>query len=240
MTTLLTDPRPKLPLRVRITEKFRDTVQGEGPSTGRRAAFIRCSGCNLACGWCDTPETWDSRRFNLAAESSWWAVDDLIAWALEGTEPILVITGGEPLLQPGVVPLAERLIEAGRTVEFETNGTLAPPQRLVEAGVHWNVSPKLSGARVAKERRIVPETLRAFAALERARFKFAVTALEELDEIEALEAEFGLDPVWVMPEGTNREAVRAGLQELAQPVIDRGWNLSGRLHIEIWGNRRGK
>ncbi|MEV7775929.1 7-carboxy-7-deazaguanine synthase QueE [Kitasatospora sp. NPDC086791] len=240
MTTLRTDPHPKRPPRLRITEMFRDTVQGEGPSTGRRAAFIRCCGCNLTCGWCDTPETWDSSRFDLAAESSWWAVDDLAEWALEGTEPIIVITGGEPLLQPGVVPLAERLVEDGREVEFETNGTLAPPRRLVDAGVYWNVSPKLSGAHVAKERRIVPETLRAFAALERARFKFAVTALTELDEIAALETEFGLDPVWVMPEGTTREAVRTGLQKLAQPVIARGWNLGTRLHIEIWGNRRGK
>ncbi|MFF0413424.1 6-carboxytetrahydropterin synthase [Kitasatospora sp. NPDC004745] len=97
--------RPKLPPRLRITEKFRNTVQGEGPSTGRRAAFVRCC-CNLTCGWCDTPETWDTRRFNLTTESSWWAVEDLAAWALEGTEPIIVITGGEPLLQPGVVPLA--------------------------------------------------------------------------------------------------------------------------------------
>ncbi|MFJ1708730.1 7-carboxy-7-deazaguanine synthase QueE [Kitasatospora sp. NPDC088346] len=227
-------------LRLRIAEMFRNTVQGEGPSTGQRAAFIRLCGCNLDCGWCDTPFTWDARRYDLSAESQWWSVNSLVAWALEGTEPIIVITGGEPLLQPGVVPLALQLLAAGRRVEFETNGTIAPPLPLAGAGIQWNVSPKLSGSGVVEDRRIVPAALEAFAALGTAVFKFAVSSPEELAEISELEARFGLTPVWVMPVATTRETVQAGLRLLADPVVARGWHLGTRLHITIWDTDRGR
>jgi organic radical activating enzyme len=226
--------------RLKVADLFRDTVQGEGPSIGRRAAFIRMSGCNLTCSWCDTPYTWDTTRYDLGRESSWRTVDDLVAWALEGSEPLVVLTGGEPLLQSASGELAERLCAAGRSVEFETNGTRTPPKELVEAGVYWNVSPKLSASGVPKDRRIVPDVLRAFTALDTARFKFVVSSPEELDEIATLQAEFGMAAIWVMPEGTTPEAVRSGLRALAEPAIARGWNLSARLHIELWGDRRGR
>ncbi|MEV3925901.1 7-carboxy-7-deazaguanine synthase QueE [Actinomadura coerulea] len=230
---------PTLP----VTEKFAGTFQGEGPSTGVSAMFIRLTGCNETCRGCDTPYTWDARRFNLRLESHRETVEQLLAWALERPEPLVVITGGEPLLHRNVVPLAVSLRAAGKEVEFETNGTLAPPQALVDAGVRFNVSPKLSvfGAGMSQAKRIVPTALRAFQESGRARFKFVIQdPAIELDEVSALQETYGLGPIWVMPEGTTPEAVLTGMRTLAGPVSERGWHLSTRLHVLIWGDERGR
>ncbi|MEU2874032.1 7-carboxy-7-deazaguanine synthase QueE [Streptomyces olivoreticuli] len=131
-----------------VAETFADTVQGEGPSTGAPAAFIRLSRCNLTClPWCDTPYTWDTSRFDLAKESRRTSVAEVLAWALSRPEKLIVISGGEPLMQQhAVVPLAQALADVGRRVEIETNGTYRPAGALIEAGVHFNVSPKLANS----------------------------------------------------------------------------------------------
>jgi organic radical activating enzyme len=238
---------------VKVAETFADTVQGEGPSTGHPAAFIRFSGCNLTCGrgpdtgpsgkapWnCDTPYTWDTTRFDLTEESRREEVEDLVAWALARPEELIVITGGEPLLQAAVVPLVQLLRQGGKRVEIETNGTIAPAAELVAAGADFNVSPKLSNSGVAEDKRIVPEALRAFAASGQSRFKFVVQDVADLDEIGGLEREYGLAPIWVMPEGTTQEVVLAGMRAVVDKVVARGWRLGTRLHVFLWGDERGK
>lgn len=227
---------------VRVAETFADTVQGEGTSTGVPAAFIRFSLCNLACRDCDTPYTWDASRFDLRAESSWRTVDALVDWALGRPEKLVVVTGGEPLLQPGLLPLVQELAAAGREVEIETNGTVVPVPELVSSGAWFNVSPKLSGFGdgMPEERRIVPAALRAFVAGGRARWKFVVRGAGELAEIAALEAAYGLSPISVMPEGTTVEAVLDGMRDLVKPVAERGWRLGTRLHVLLWGDVRGR
>ncbi|MFI7104144.1 7-carboxy-7-deazaguanine synthase QueE [Streptomyces sp. NPDC050161] len=226
-----------------VTEKFAGTFQGEGPSTGVGAMFVRFAGCNESCRGCDTPYTWDASRFDLRRESRREVVGELLAWALGRPEKLVVLTGGEPLLHRHVVPLTLGLRAAGKDVEFETNGTLVPPRELVDAGVRFNVSPKLSvfGAGMPHGKRIVPAALRAFQESGLARFKFVVKDPSvELAEISALETAYGLDPVWVMPEGTTADAVLAGMRALAGPVSERGWHLSTRLHVLIWGDERGR
>ena len=130
----------------------------------------------------------------------------------------------------------------GRRVEIETNGTIAPLPELAEIVDQFNVSPKLSrfGAGMPASRRIKPEALRAFAATGRAVFKFVVTDVAELDEIDALAAGYGLAPVWVMPEGTDAAVVTTRLRALADPAIRRGYHLSTRLHLVLWGDQRGR
>jgi organic radical activating enzyme len=151
------------------------------------------------------------------------------------------VTGGEPLLQEaGLLELAGRLAAAGRVVEVETNGTIPPSPALVEAVSRFNVSPKLSGSGLLASRRLDAAALRAFAACGKAVFKFVVTAAVELDEIARLEDDFGLDPVWVMPQGATSAAVLAGLRDLADQALTRGWNLSPRLHVLLWENSRGR
>ncbi|KUO04811.1 7-carboxy-7-deazaguanine synthase QueE [Streptomyces caeruleatus] len=227
---------------LRIAETFADTVQGEGPSTGTPALFIRFMLCNLICRGCDTPYTWDSSRFDLRAESKWRSIDDLLGWVLGRPEKLVVITGGEPLLQPELLTLVQELRAAGRDVEIETNGTIPPAKELVDAGPWFNASPKLSGfgSGMPQSRRIVPDALRALAASGRTRWKFVVTDPCELDEIAGLEATYGLAPISVMPEGTTPEAVLDGMRTLVEPVAGRGWRLGTRLHVLLWGDERGR
>lgn len=92
---------------------------------------------------------------------------------------------------------------------------------------------------MAAERRLRPAVLRAFSATGRAVFKFVVRSPAELDEVATVVGRCGAAPVWVMPEGTDEATVLARLQELAPHVVARGWNLTPRLHVLVWGDRRG-
>lgn len=220
-----------------VAEVFGPTWQGEGPSTGRTASFVRLGRCNLACTWCDTPYTWDWERFDPAVELRERAVDDIVA-ELDAFGPVelLVVTGGEPLLQQRrLPPLLSAARERGLRVEIETAGTLAPTPELVGLVDGFNVSPKLANSGNPLERRHQPEVLRALEATGKAVFKFVVRDETELDEV----AGFGVSPVWVMPEGTDAETLTERMRALAPAVLARGWNLSPRLHVHLWGDRRG-
>jgi organic radical activating enzyme len=222
-----------------VAETF-TSFQGEGPSAGRPAAFIRLSRCNLACSFCDTPYTWDWTRFHPGTEATWERTDDLTAWALQQNGRI-VITGGEPLIQQErLVPLAARIAQSGREVEVETNGTITPLPDLVKVVTQFNVSPKLSRSAVPESRRIIPDALRVFADSGRAAFKFVICDISELDEVVTLESRLGLAPVWVMPQGTNEQTVVNGMRAIADVALERGWSLSSRLQVLLWGDERGR
>ena len=218
-----------------VSEVFGPTLQGEGPSVGRRAGFVRLGRCNLACSWCDTAYTWDWSRFDPAEELHHMTAAEVAAAVDVMDVPMVVITGGEPLLQQSGLS-ALLLTWSGRyRVEVETAGTIAPRPDVVGLVDQFNVSPKLGNSGNALERRYKPEVLRAFQETGKAVFKFVVAGPHELDEVAA----FGVEPVWVMPEGTTAERVRTGLAALADAVIERGWNLTTRLHVEVWGDKRG-
>lgn len=205
--------------------------------------FIRLSRCNLACPACDTPYTWDWSRFDPTAEASRISVDELVGWAVASSTELVVITGGEPLLQQtALVGLVRALTDAGRRVEIETNGTRVPSPELIEAVAQFTVSPKLSafGAGMGEARRIEPAALRGFVCCGKSVFKFVITTSADLAEVTEMEQRFGLSPVWVMPEGTTREAVLSGMSWLAEEALTRGWHLSGRLHVLLWGDERGR
>jgi 7-cyano-7-deazaguanosine (preQ0) biosynthesis protein QueE len=226
---------------LRVAEMFGPTFQGEGPASGQRALFVRLSGCPLACRWCDTPYTWDRSRFDLAAHSRPVGIGEVLAWARGHPCELVVLTGGEPLAQQhGLAELARALTGEGRRVEVETSGSIRPRTELLGTVHRFVVSPKLANSGLPEDRRIRPEALHAFAASGRAVFKFVACDEEDLDEIALLADAHGLAPVWVMPEGTTEEQVRARLRALAEPVLARGWHLSNRLHIVLWGDERGR
>ncbi|MBC8091699.1 MAG: 7-carboxy-7-deazaguanine synthase QueE [Pseudonocardia sp.] len=214
-----------------IAERF-VSVQGEGPLAGQRCAFVRLSRCNLDCAWCDTPYTWDWSRFDPSRAASRASVDDLAAWVTGSGVDLLVVTGGEPLLQQGTLSsLLDRLPGSVR-VQVETNGTRAPVAALVDRVDLWVVSPKLANSGVPLRRRVIPGSLEALRRTGRAAFKFVVCDVEaDVGEIAALVDAHDLRPVWVMPEGTTVAGVLAGTAALLGPASDRGWNLSTRLHV---------
>lgn len=239
MTTTLTTLREAL----LITETFGPTFQGEGPSSGQPAIFIRTSRCNLTCGWCDEPRTWDHSRFVLAEHTTRRSVASLAEWALSHDTELVVITGGEPLIQQRkLLPLVATLLDAGRRVEFETNGSIAPLPDLRSDRVQFNVSPKLASSGVDADQRIVPDALSALAQANSV-YKFVITSEHreaDLAEADQLADTYGLRRVWLMPEGTTRDAVSAGLHALAEPALKRGWGLTTRLHVELWENEHGR
>ncbi|HSH61162.1 MAG TPA: 7-carboxy-7-deazaguanine synthase QueE [Acidimicrobiales bacterium] len=223
-----------------ISEVFGPTLQGEGPSAGRPAGFVRLGRCNLACDWCDTKYTWDWDNYDPQQELR----TEKVATILEQLDAMgvgmVVVTGGEPLLQQrNLPPLLQEAKARGWRIEVETSGTISPllDPDLVD---QYNVSPKLANSGNRQSRPYRPDVLRSFQASGRAVFKFVARAPSDLLEVESMVAQCGLDPVYVMPEGTDAQTVTVRMQELAGPVLTRGWVLTPRLHILLWGDERGR
>ncbi|MDO8671702.1 MAG: 7-carboxy-7-deazaguanine synthase QueE [Dehalococcoidia bacterium] len=217
------------------------SIQGEGQSLGKPAVFLRLHLCNLHCDWCDSRFTWDRSLGLSDDEPERWSVEQ--AWAMVGQYParILVITGGEPLLQAQGIDRLLNLIPVDWQVEIETNGTIAPTERMIERGVQFNVSPKLANSGNEKARRYRPEVLVHFSRLPGATFKFVVSAGTDLNEVGEIVAGCGLadGSVIVMPEGkTQRDIARHG-RAAAALCREKGWRLLPRLQVMLWGQRRG-
>jgi len=219
------------------------SIQGEGPSAWRPSVFVRLSRCNLACVWCDTAYTWRfsgpdafERKANQVVQSVAETAERILA--LRGDR--LVVTGGEPLLQ---APALARLLALlpGMHVEIETNGTVAPPPALDGLVHQYNVSPKLTHSGNPAALALVPERLSAFAADSRTFFKFVVASEADLAEVAELQHRYAIpsERLFVMPEGTDSATLRSRSAWLAQACLDRGWRLSDRLHIHLYGDTRG-
>jgi 7-cyano-7-deazaguanosine (preQ0) biosynthesis protein QueE len=223
-----------------VSEVFGPTFQGEGPSLGQRAAFVRLGRCNLACSWCDTPYTWRWEDHDPDVELRSVATGQVLADVMAMRTGLLVVTGGEPLLQQHALPgLLEGARALGMQVEVETAGTIIPAPDVDRLVNRWNVSPKLASSGNPVERRHKPEALRAFQATGRASFKFVVADAAELEEVAQIVDEHLLTDVWIMPEGTDAAAITDRMRALAAPVLERGWNLTTRLHVLVWGDQRG-
>jgi 7-carboxy-7-deazaguanine synthase len=226
-----------------VNEIFGPTFQGEGPFAGQCAMFVRLFGCSLACSWCDTAWTWDATRFDLAAERHPMTVEDVLGRLRACRPGLVVVTGGEPLLQQeALVTLAGGIHAAGaaRQVQVETSGTIPPRPALSAAVTSFCVSPKLANSGQRHHQRIRPAVLREFAATGKAVFKFVARGLADLEEIAEITAGCELAPVWVMPEGTDSVTVLARMRDLAGPVAARGWNLTPRLQVLLWEDQRGR
>ncbi|MFC8717979.1 7-carboxy-7-deazaguanine synthase QueE [Kitasatospora sp. NPDC057198] len=235
------------PASLPVAEVFGPTIQGEGPSAGQNALFLRLGACNLSCTWCDTPYTWDGKRFDLRQEIRRVPVVDLAETTAKHPHALIVITGGEPLLHQSTDAwrsLMAVLRYTTRRVEIETNGTLAPkPVSLGVPRLVFNVSPKLANSGMPEDRRIKPEALEAFADLaakDRARFKFVAANSDDLEEIATLTDRFRIPPhaTWVMPEGVTPEQTIAAGRALAEDVIRRNWHLTLRQHVLLWPGER--
>lgn len=225
------------PRHYNINEIFGPTIQGEGPHMGQRVGFVRVAGCNLSCSWCDTPYSWDWERFDRAAESHPMTVEEIADQVKKARVERIVLTGGEPMMQQRLIPA---LYEAtGCLIDVETNGTRVPLEGLEDAVDLFNVSPKLSHAQDPAERRIVDKAMDAYAALAKrgkAIFKFVAEKPEDLEEIRSILDRYSIpdSAVWIMPEGMTIEQHLRHLQEIADAVVDAGFNLTTRIHVLAW------
>lgn len=226
------------------------TLQGEGVTAGEPSVFLRLQYCNLACGessgWkCDTWYTWDKRRkeywtepsdmgFSKVAETMESAWDG--AFDIEGPKRA-VITGGEPLLQQQkIIKLREEL--PGWEVEIETNGTIVPAPELSDC--QFNCSPKLANSGNSKKRRYNPLALRAINALPNSWFKFVVSDVEDLEEIDEIvrDCELDKEKVLIMPEGQTADVVEEHAQMIRDAVDERDWKITMRNQLIWYGERR--
>lgn len=237
-------------MSLRVSEFF-TSVQGEGMWVGVPSTFVRLSGCNLRCVWCDTPYA------SWAPEGPVMEVDEIVTEILKGGADHVVVTGGEPMLFEETVTLTQKLKEAGKVITIETAGTVIRP---VVADL-MSISPKLAhstpsgpNARPGYELptswierherdRLQPEVInQLLEAYTNVQLKFVVASEEDLFEIESLLTM--LHPranqcVVLMPEGTSAERVQSTAKWLVPHCIARNWRLSPRFHIDLFGDKRG-
>ena len=229
---------------MRIAEIF-FSVQGEGMLTGVPSVFVRTSGCNLRCAWCDT------KYASWKPEGEEMEVEAVVAEVLRHPARHVVLTGGEPMIAKGIHTLAGQLRAAGKHITIETAGTIAPDGIACDLA---SLSPKLANStptagidpawQEKHERlRLQPEVIRQWLGGYEFQLKFVVRDEGDLPEIETLLAEIALpippDRILFMPEGITIDALRQR-QELVVDLCKRkGYRYCPRLHIELFGNKRG-
>ena len=223
---------------MRIAEIFY-SVQGEGTLVGVPSVFVRVSGCNLRCSWCDTPYTsWNP-------EGDEWTNGAIVTEVAKYPARHVVITGGEPMLFAPVVELSRQLKDRGLHVTFETAGTVYQP---VSCDL-MSISPKLANS-TPKESpfaarhenlRYQPDVLKQLINEFEYQLKFVVSSKEDVIEIRAIANAIHapVDRVLLMPEGTSPERVRERGQWIAEICKQEGFRYSPRLHVDLWGDKRG-
>jgi len=219
------------------------SIQGEGVHAGTPSVFLRTFYCNLTCTWCDTMYTWLNQRearahIDYVPMKPEQIFQQLMAFKCKH----LVLTGGEPLLhQKALSSLTSRLGHAGFFIEAETNGTVTPVDEFLETVDCFNVSPKTSNSLVRESVRTRPSSLMAFVRSGKAWFKFVVTEPGDLMEIEKLISAHQIprERVLLMPEGTDPIVIAERSRWLVEICKDKGFRLGPRLHISLFGNRRG-
>jgi organic radical activating enzyme len=221
-----------LALPGRLSEVFY-SIQGEGATAGLPAVFVRLQGCTVGCTWCDTKYSWDPEAGRATD------LDALLEEASGFPCRRVVITGGEPLESSLFVPLVRALGSRDFAIEVETSGTLPPPTELDRA-IQWNVSLKLAGSGVDEAKRIRPEAIRGFLSRE-VWWKFVVTDDGDLGEVLRLAERFALPRgrVLLQPEAVRREDLLERSPWVVEACKRHGFRFSPRLHVLLWGAKRG-
>ncbi|MFN8707429.1 MAG: 7-carboxy-7-deazaguanine synthase QueE [Planctomyces sp.] len=222
-----------------IAETF-ESVQGEGPWAGTPSLFLRTSGCNLRCWFCDTPYT------SWAPEGTQWSLDELTERVGASPASHVVVTGGEPMLPEDIVQLTRRIRSLDRTITIETAGTI---DREVECDL-MSISPKMKNSvpndpawrdRHNRERH-QPNVIRSLVNRYSAILKFVVDQTEDIAEIKEYLLEFPEIPpdrIWLMPQARTREQLSEKSDWVSRSAEENGFRYSSRLHIERFGNQRG-
>ncbi len=227
---------------MKIAEVFH-SIQGEGLLAGIPSVFVRTSGCNLRCWFCDTPySSWEPEGEKLDPA-------EILQQVLDIDCKHVVITGGEPMLWPSLVELVDGLRRAGRHVTVETAGTLDVPLVCDLA----SISPKLASstptsqengrfALMHEQARWRPEVIAKLMDRQPYQLKFVAHQLSDLAEIESMLTQLPPiqpDRILLMPQGTTPSELSSRASWVANACLQRGWRYAPRLHIDLYGNTRG-
>jgi organic radical activating enzyme len=250
---------------MKISQIFGPTIQGEGAAAGRHCVFVRTYNCNLSCTWCDTAYTWADTperaaktqsgiqydRYDPAYGLKEMDLDTVLKkidelWNYKEYPTIVVISGGEPMIQQvDLTHLGRALRNWSNEIHIETAGTIAPTYEFDRVVTQYNVSPKLESSGNRKEMRYRPEVLRLLNGTGKAWFKFVVTPETlgpDFDEIDLIvnDCHIPRRRVMIMPEGSKTEKNIATAQLFADRAICRGYGVTFRSHVLLWGDDKDK
>ncbi len=226
---------------MKVSELFY-SIQGEGPNTGTPAVFLRLALCNLTCEWCDTKYTWDWKNYDYHKEVREMSVEQVEEQLLKHDSKHLVLTGGEPMLQQkALLPLLRSLKRKRFHIEVETNGTIIPTDKTLELVDQWNVSPKLENSKNPQGLRERPECYGFFNSLPNSYFKYVIQNPGDLNEVLQLAEKYRIPStkIILMPEARTRDQLAERSSWLTELCRHHGYSFSTRLHIGLWGNKRG-
>lgn len=221
------------------------SLQGEGELSGVPSVFVRTSGCNLRCNWCDTMYTsWDPVGIEMS-------LDEILARVDSFSAQHCVLTGGEPMLANGIHALASALRERGKHITIETAGTIKPEGIACDLA---SLSPKLSNSspdqRLPDSWRLKHDKLRWQLSVIQQwiehypyQLKFVISSAGDVDEMASLldDLKVRIPPakILLMPEGTSSETLRKREEALTEICLRHGYRYCNRLHIQLFGNKRG-
>ncbi|WP_458206454.1 7-carboxy-7-deazaguanine synthase QueE [Haladaptatus sp. NG-SE-30] len=238
---------PTLP----INELFY-SLQGEGTLAGVPSVFVRTSGCNLRCWFCDSYHTsWEPTHAQMTLSEILAEVDSYDA-------NHVVVTGGEPLVHDETVILLDQLAEMGYHTTVETNGTIFRDAAIDLA----SISPKLASSTPTAEndpkgdgewadrheaRRIDIDALAALVDTYETQLKFVVTDDSDVNEVETLvssvrdatDTTIDDTDVLLMPEGATRERLDETREQVAELAMEHGYRYTPRLHVDLWNDAPG-
>lgn len=230
---------------MKISELF-FSIQGEGELTGIPSVFVRTSGCNLRCRWCDTKySSWTPEGENVD-------IEELVEKVCSYPARHVVITGGEPMIAKDIKEFVDLLKQSGKHITIETAGTIAPNGIQCDLA---SISPKLSDSTPEKgeiseewiERhnstRIDYNILNDWIDSYEFQLKFVVSRREEINEvkciIDKIESDILPEKVLLMPEGTDSETIHSRYDMLVDLCKENGFRMCNRLHLDLFGNTRG-
>ena len=228
---------------MRIAEIFH-SIQGEGLLAGVPSVFVRTSGCNLRCHWCDTPYA------SWKPEGPEMAVEEILQKVAEWNCPHVVLTGGEPMIAPDLPALAAGLKKAGKHITIETAATVSPGGIACDLA---SLSPKLSNSTPPAERdpawskkhgatRLQPAVISEWMRNYNFQLKFVVSGEPDIKEIKDLISCLPPAPfhqVLLMPEGIDIQTLASRAPWLVEVCKREGFRYCSRLHIELFGHTRG-
>lgn len=217
------------------------SLQGEGQLVGVPSVFFRTSACNLRCAWCDTPyASWRPENQDISVSEAFEKISQF------GVKHV-VITGGEPFLQQSELTiLCERLSAKGHHITIETNATIFAP---VPADL-ISMSPKLANStplnhkqwqKIHDKERLKPDIIRLFLEKYVCQAKFVINEIQDIQEVQALAEQIPLpiETIILMPQGVEINEINERQLWLAEVCKQTGYRYSPRLHLNIWGDKRG-
>jgi 7-carboxy-7-deazaguanine synthase len=228
---------------MRIAEIFY-SIQGEGLLAGVPSIFIRTSGCNLRCHWCDTPYA------SWKPEGPEMSIEEILKKISEWDCNHIVLTGGEPMIAPDLPELAAVLKKQKKHITIETAGTILPNGIPCDLA---SLSPKLANSTPSLERdpawakkhettRLQPEVIAEWIRKYPFQLKFVVSSEKDLAEIKDLLSRLPPVPfhlILLMPEGIDNKTLASRSPWLVEICKREGFRFCPRLHIELFGHTRG-